>query len=85
MPRKNHGPPRRLHETGKKNWYEKHNVTCDVCHRPATVRWRNQNLCSGHLNRPYKDVKLGDGTSYLQEVESFVTTGKSPAGYWEES
>lgn len=84
MPRIAGGPPKRLHEVGKKNWYEKHNVTCDLCHKPARIRWQRKNLCWEHLNRPYKDVKLRDGTSYLQEVDDFVTSGKSPAGYWEE-
>ena len=59
-------------------------MTCDLCHRRAHIRFADTNLCTHHLNRPYKDVKLADGTSYVQEVATFVTSGKSPAGFWED-
>jgi hypothetical protein len=57
-------------------------VTCDFCRRRAQIRFRGKNLCWSHLNVPYAKVKLADGTPYLEEADSAVTSYKSTAG-WE--
>jgi len=87
MIRTKDGPPSRMREKGKLEWFRRYKVQCDNCSNPAEYRWRKRNLCGECLNNPYENVTVGEGKHerpYLSEVRTLIISSRSSANTWKD-